>query len=176
MGKTTNILDLNNRLEKLERAGGGGGGSKDPGYSLNEINTGKKWIDGKSIFRKVFKIYENGELVEGITVSGADYVGGVPEDFDHIITFNIPSVRPGSEGYVDNMTGMGTGFSNNAVLRNGGKFYYAPGYIPVEAYCIIEYTKLTSEELEAKNERLSTLAAEEKEINKKKSSKKEVNE
>lgn len=171
MGKSTNILDLNNRLEKLERAGGGGG-SKDPGYSLNEINTGKKWIDGKSIYRKVFKIYENGELADGITVSGTDYEGGVPEDFDHIISFNIPSVRPGSEGYTDNMTGMGTAFSNNAVLRNDGKFYYNPGYNPVEAYCIMEYTKLTSEELEAKNERLTALAAEKKST--RKSSKKEV--
>lgn len=170
-----NKTDLNNRLEKLEKSGGGGGGSKDPGYSLNEINTGKKWIDGKSIFRKVFKIYENGELVEGITASDTEYTGGVPEDFDHIITFNIPSVRPGSEGYVDNMTGMGLHSPNNAVLRNDGKFYYAPGYTPVEAYCIMEYTKLTSEELEAKNAKLLTLAAEEKKSTRK-SSKKEVNE
>lgn len=169
---TTNILDLNNRLEKVEKSGGGGGGSKDPGYSLNEINTGKKWIDGKSIFRKVFKIYENGKLVEGITASGTYYEGGVPEDFDHIISFNIPSVRPGSEGYVDNMTGMGSNPPNNAVLRNSGKFYYDPGYTPVEAYCIMEYTKLTSEELEAKNTRLLTLAAEDKKT--RKSTKKEV--
>lgn len=167
---TTNILDLNNRLEKVEKSGGG---SKDPGYSLKEINTGKKWIDGKPIFRKVFKIYENGKLVEGITISGQDYEGGVPEDFDHIITFNIPSVRPGSEGYVDNMTGMGATSSTNAVLRNNGKFYFQPGYTPVEAYCIMEYTKLTSEELEAKNARLLTLAAEEKKSTRK-SSKKEV--
>ena len=171
-----NKTDLNNRLEKLEKTGGGGGGgggSIDPGYSLNEINTGKKWIDGKPIFRKVFKIYENGILVEGITASGGIYTGGVPDDFDHIINYNFPSLRPGSEGYVDNLTGIGDGYNINAVLRSDGHFYFNPGYVPTEAYCIMEYTKLTSEELEAKNARLMTLAAEEKKTTRK-SSKKEV--
>lgn len=28
----------------------------DPGYSTEELDTGKKWIDGKPVYRKVFNI------------------------------------------------------------------------------------------------------------------------
>lgn len=50
---TTNILDLNNRIEKLEKSGGGSGsGSKDI-YSESETLTNKVWL-GLPVYRKIF--------------------------------------------------------------------------------------------------------------------------
>lgn len=140
-----------------------GGGSSDPGYSLSEVNTGKKWIDGKDIYRKVIKLYENGVLDPGITNEGNNELsGGFPVDIDSVISYNVPSIRPGSETYTDNMVGMGTNFSNNAVLRLDGRLYYNPGYTPVEAYCIVEYTKATSEELNLRKAYFESLKKEDK--------------
>lgn len=39
-------------------------------YSTSEVNTGKKWIDGKPIYRRVFEAEENKNISSNTTVSG----------------------------------------------------------------------------------------------------------
>lgn len=118
-------------------------------YSTTETKIGT-WIDGKPIYRKVIPIFENSQLVSGITpIAGSDYeyTGGMPSNIDKILNYNVPSLRNNYDPYVDNFTGMGVGPTVTFVPRLNGTFYFNPGYpeniSPIWCYCIIEYTKTT---------------------------------
>lgn len=117
-------------------------------YSTTETKIGT-WIDGKPIYRKVIPIYENSQLVSGITPipdTDYEYTGGIPSNIDKILDYNVPSLRDNIDPYVDNFTGIGVGPTVNFVPRLNGTFYFNPGYpgnTPVWCYCILEYTKTT---------------------------------
>lgn len=118
-------------------------------YSTTETKIGT-WIDGEPIYRKVIPIFENSQLVSGITpIAGSDYeyTGGMPSNIDKILNYNVPSLRNNFDPYVDNFTGIGVGPTVNFVPRLNGTFYFNPGYpdnvSPTWCYCIIEYTKTT---------------------------------
>lgn len=76
----TAITDARNRFEKIcsaiaSKIGEGGTGGVD--YSTSEVDTGIKWIDGKTIYRKVI----NGTISEAgdtsITVEGASEITSI---------------------------------------------------------------------------------------------------
>lgn len=51
-----NIMEK--RINDLQKTSGGGGGTPytPPAYSTTKYDTGKKWIDGRSIYAKVFSV------------------------------------------------------------------------------------------------------------------------
>ena len=53
--ESTHPYIMNSRI-KSKSGGGGGTPYTPPAYSLEEVNTGKKWIDGKDIYEKVISL------------------------------------------------------------------------------------------------------------------------
>ena len=162
MGKTTNILDLNNRLEKLERAGGGGGkGTKDI-YSNSETLTNKVWL-GLPVYRKIFVFDEPIRISNSWITTPAD-VSDLNIDYitDAIIIgkdINHP------DDNVLCVTAVVNGESKKIEM-------VSPGYnIDVKMICI-EYVKNTSERLAEKEVMKKALSEEKKST--RKSTKKEV--
>lgn len=52
-------------------------------YSLTEVDTGEKWIDGKNIYKRVYDLGTNGLSISYQT-SIRDYIGNL-SDIDHVI-------------------------------------------------------------------------------------------
>jgi hypothetical protein len=76
------IIKNGNELTFTDNFNAGGGGTSyiPPAYSTDEVNTGRKWIDGKDIYEKTYH-YKNGIA---LTNAGAD--SGIPyTNFDKII-------------------------------------------------------------------------------------------
>ena len=111
---------LNEKIEKLNT------------YSTEEINTGKKWIDGKDIYRKVVG-------VPNFSVSNTDVSTGVT-NMSEVITIEGSLYRSGytrrypinniymNEWYVDLSTGIIEISTNNE-------------YVTFRGYIVLEYTK-----------------------------------
>lgn len=100
-------------------------------YSTNEVNTGKKWIDGKPIYRKVIVAEINGTN-DWITIPNS-----LITNFSKIV--NI-------EGNFGDYLPLPCYSSVNysiSLQYNGsvGIQYYAVGYSSGEMHIIVEYTK-----------------------------------
>lgn len=159
---TTNILDLNNRLEKVEKSGGGGGkGTKDI-YSNSETLTNKVWL-GLPVYRKIF-VFDKPIRISNSWITTPADVSDLNIDYitDTIIIgkdINYPD---------DNVLCI------MAVVNGESKKIdmLASGYnVDVKMICI-EYVKNTSERL-AEKEVLKKALSEEKKSTRK-STKKEV--
>ena len=105
-------------------------------YKTNkEINTGTKWIDGKTIYRKVF--YSNINWKNGETI-------GSIGNYNTIIKINsLSQLNDGRwfENYINNESqNTATVFPNgNAVVYRTGDFTNNK-----KAFVLIEYTKATN--------------------------------
>lgn len=100
-------------------------------YSTSEIKTGKKWIDGKPIYRKCFD-----------NLTGVNLNVSLP-NVDRVIHFELFDKRANQcifPSYSDNgrITPFADWYNGNIrMLQNDGTFSSSSGY------CIIEYTKTT---------------------------------
>lgn len=90
------IANARNRLELLfsaiaEKIGSSGSGG---GYSTNEVDTGVKWIDGKTIYRKVINgtISKAGDMT--ITVEGASEITSITPLFIFETEDFIQKIQP----------------------------------------------------------------------------------
>lgn len=115
-------------------AGGGGGG--EPDYSTSEVDTGTKWVDGKTIYKKTFAIppLSSDEFsinlrianlyrvveVKGFLYSPYDQTGGVP-------------LVSASTGDASNQTGVS--------ISSGQLNIYSKGRRDWTGYATIYYTK-----------------------------------
>lgn len=110
-------------------------------YSTSEQDTGRKWIDGKPIYQKTIAIYENSQLVSGLTLTNKELSGNtIPQDIDKAISCTQLSKR--STGYIDN--GNFTDRSKVLVHQSTGTLYVDVDGTPAYMYAILEYTKVTS--------------------------------
>ena len=94
--ESTHPYIMNSRI-KSKSGGGGGTPYTPPAYSLEEVNTGKKWIDGKPIYTRV--INYTGALSTSTTTlaSNINYIDNIidakcvadngPEGFSPIVVF-----------------------------------------------------------------------------------------
>lgn len=105
-------------------------------YSTNEINTGKKWIDGKPIYRKVF------------TTTPTNTEANVVE---HNI-LNVDKIWISDKSFLDvGGTSLPVNYYRDAntfiwAHINGGSYKYkisAPGWLNHTMYLVVEYTKTT---------------------------------
>lgn len=100
-------------------------------YSTSEINTGKKWIDGKPIYRKTFS---------GTTVPG-DYIIGSIGTYNSIVKIE-GVIRNQADGNILPLNYNGSIYSY--VTPTGSVTLSAGGSYSISGYAItVEYTKLT---------------------------------
>ena len=156
-GQTTSSLyiwDLTSTMRLAEVNGikyeTGGGESKDK-YSTEETVVGE-WIDGKPIYRLVFKPWENGVLQSGYTYSNYILSDSPFKNVNAELVTNVRiiNVRSGSSGYID-VNGSGitsqSGTGNDTVVPNtDGTIFVRLANAASNnktVYIILEYTKTT---------------------------------
>lgn len=106
----------------------------EPNYSTTEVNTGKKWIDGKTIYRKAG--FKSGNVSNAIIDSTLtmSYIQNIVDAGGSVTVFDA-MVPVG--GYADSNA------RSSLISRNNGLFYGTSGGTPHDLYWWIEYTKIT---------------------------------
>ena len=137
----TAITDARNRFEKIcsaiaSKIGEGGAGGVD--YSTSEVDTGIKWIDGKSIYRKVINgtISEAGDM--SITVEGASNITSITSLFICETNDYVQKMVPTYFGSNDFMYVYARNNTINLHIENSTFETYTKYQI------IVEYTKAVS--------------------------------
>lgn len=104
----------------------------EPNYSTTEVNTGKKWIDGKTIYRKAG--FKSGNVSNAIIDSTLtmSYIQNIVDAGGSVTVFDA-MVPVG--GYADSNA------RSSLISRNNGLFYGTSGGTPHDLYWWIEYTK-----------------------------------
>ena len=101
-----------------------------PAYSTNEIDTGLKWIDGKTIYRKVINVGDIG-------ASGtATYTHNI-SNFEHVVSFDCVGIS--NDGYSYCNDGVVLQYATDTIFGYR-KTFDTSGYT---SYFIVEYTKVT---------------------------------
>lgn len=111
-------------------------------YSTSEVDTGKKWIDGKPIYRVVHKIWENRSAAPGYNYSNLVLTGPLTENAETIVSSYTMNKGTGGRWAMLATTGEG-GPSQAWCWLSDNTAYYNYGATVTEAYAIIEYTKST---------------------------------
>lgn len=113
---------------------------KDMRYSTDEVKTGATWIDGKPIYRRVFKVtnksLSNGTLVQGFAKSNFDAIVSIYAFMQGSNGGHIPFTRVGSSG---KGSGIEYSSSNNGFIFIGSDTWSAQSTRWV--IIIVEYTK-----------------------------------
>ena len=113
---------------------------KDMRYSTDEVKTGATWIDGKPIYRRVFKVtnksLSNGTLVQRFAKSNFDAIVSIYAFLQGSDGGHIPFTRVGSSG-----KGSGIEYSSrdNGFIFIGSDTWSAQSTRWV--IIIVEYTK-----------------------------------
>lgn len=105
-------------------------------YSTSEINTGKKWIDGKPIYRKVI---ECGALPNATSKT-------ISTGLSNIRCVKLSGFAIDSSGYCLNLPHINTATLSNSIqveLQSPSTIYIRSGsnYSTLTGYIVIEYTK-----------------------------------
>jgi hypothetical protein len=105
-------------------------------YSTEETNTGRKWVDGKDIYRKVIKDFILG--TSPVTI-------GTIEDINELVTWRGTLYQPPSDKYhTIEYSNYPAGQSSHLQLMSGvlTYFYYNLPWQGFKITLIIEYTKI----------------------------------
>lgn len=105
-------------------------------YSTEEVNTGKKWIDGKPIYRIAVEDTANVTQSQPSAISASAYTILSSKNIDRVITANW--IRPASGRYNAFSTSVSIEITSSAILKAG-----SPGNGYAGAYLTLEYTKTT---------------------------------
>ncbi len=105
-------------------------------YSTSEVNTGKKWIDGKPIYRIAVEDTANVTYPQPSAISASAYTILSSKNIDRVITANW--TRPESGSYNAFSTPVSIEVTSSAILKAG-----SPGNGYAGAYLTVEYTKTT---------------------------------
>lgn len=103
-------------------------------YSTSETDTGKKWLNGETIYRKVYKIDSNLPSVDT-----NDNLDVSDLNIDYCIDLR-GWIYSSTYGYID-MNFYNNGSYNYMLLYDKTDIYYRYHWLPDELYIIIEYTK-----------------------------------
>lgn len=113
---------------------------KDMRYSTDEVKTGATWIDGKPIYRRVFKVtnksLSNGTLVQGFAKSNFDAIVSIYAFLQGSNGGHVPFTRVGSSGKGSSIEYSA---SNNGFIFSGNDTWSAQSTRWV--IIIAEYTK-----------------------------------
>ena len=111
-------------------------------YSTEEVNTGKKWIDGKPIYRKVTQVFISGVLQSGISRSGSTYTNSNKwtHNAETVILSQCQNKR--GSGEQENIYG-GTVSGMFCIWQNDSQIALSIPGSNVSVSVIFEYTKTT---------------------------------
>lgn len=98
-------------------------------YSTTEMLTGGKWIDGKPIYRNVFKITST---IATATWGWGGLSSSIFADVDTLIECKGTLIENGTNSY-----------SVCCYARKSAGFFVQNNYAPANSYFIVEYTKTT---------------------------------
>ena len=103
-------------------------------YSTTEINTGRKWIDGKYIYRKVVEIPFTAGVPVSVTISGVTLSDFQVIDMGHSFIY--------SSDYGTRQPWGANGNSDVAVFyMSGGTIKFTTTHPDGTFYAVVEYTK-----------------------------------
>ena len=111
-------------------------------YSTEETLTGGVWIDGKPIYRKVVKIYNQGSLVSGITHSSSSFYHGFPFLLTAELITNCWVINKRQDNYVD-IYNAGASGAQPIVPKVGIDQVYLSIPNAYTFWAVFEYTKTT---------------------------------
>lgn len=105
-------------------------------YSTEEVDTGKKWIDGKPIYRRVF--YINNPAINWSRVSLNAH------DIDWIVKHEYTAKRTGGAVITEYYRANTDNYGVHLLVDNGTLYYYCQSNSAFSAMSItVEYTKTT---------------------------------
>lgn len=112
-------------------------------YSTSEVNTGKKWINGKPIYRVTKHVYHNGSVVTGYTYdsSSNNFIGSFTTNAETIVTIRSNFTDSSNRQGVQYTQGYGS--TGNILWVNNNTVYNRIAEQWKENYITIEYTKTT---------------------------------
>ena len=103
-------------------------------YSTTETNTGKKWINGKDIYRKVVEIPFTAGVPVSVTISGVTLSDFQVIDMGHSFIY--------SSDYGTRQPWGANGNSDVAVFyMSSGTIYFTTTHLDGTFYAVVEYTK-----------------------------------
>lgn len=132
------IDEIDNRV--VELANQGGGVMLD--YSYDEQYTGRKWVDGKKIYQRTFRLVENGHL----QYTYSDSIFTI-SDMDVCESFTASELvnqrEEGSNSWWDNHTSNNNGDRLVLVPKRGAVFLLYYGITLRNTWVTFQYTKTT---------------------------------
>ena len=127
--RSYDIYEMEKRIYNLEKNSGGGGATSWD-FSTDEVDTGKKWIDGSKIYCKVYAP-ENQNIVTNTWTNLGVTITGIKDLID--FKMNFDDVSAGNDGGPNS-------FILGQVIENGVR-YYSQTAVGKIMTCIIYYTK-----------------------------------
>lgn len=112
----------------------GGSGSGSVVYSPFEVDTGNKWIDGKTIYRIVLQ-------GAGATGAGGAVIGNLPTNFETVVSIGGTAKRTSTGTVFDNNYNYTSSSRVDTYISSDGSVYCRTAMTDVECIAIIEYTK-----------------------------------
>ena len=115
------------------------GGTGLPSYFTDEIDTGMKWIDGKTIYRKVFTgtFLSNNDTVILTTSNNIDKIINQYGNINNIEGLNVP-IGTAYYARTGELTRVVVTTTHNLALNAKQEFYANMNY-----QAVVEYTKTT---------------------------------
>lgn len=106
-------------------------------YSTEEVNTGKKWIDGKPIYRKVVEIDFTPNISKTVTVSvdAGDSTYQVVNLSESVVVGSFGTRQPWYDTKAGNI--------KTTAYMSGGNVLFVTEHQAGKAYIVCEYTKTT---------------------------------
>lgn len=132
-------LKVDNTMQNVEVGGGGGGGGVSD-YSLEEVETGTKWIDGKSIYKKTC-------VHLGVSAT-LNVWNDIPEStMDSLVNFELVYKRDSTDRWYVGNFGANTsaplvGFEVSYTNRNNATTFQMTDSILTDVYITYYYTKV----------------------------------
>lgn len=104
-------------------------------YSTSETNTGKKWIDGKPIYRRVFTAN---------SVPSDNYIGTIT-NLDTPIKLEVIARNNSDNAWLPRSYAVyqSSGNPQSRIEANGKVYFHIDNYTPNKIIAILEYTKTT---------------------------------
>ena len=117
---------------------------QDPGYSTTPVDTGKKWIDGKPIYRKVLQFTSPAKSTGNTPVPIGDAVDSFVEvriilshEAGYFYQLHQNAFQDSDRIYATLCNNTGSGSQKNAILLNPN----ADRYANRSGVAVVEYTR-----------------------------------
>lgn len=134
------ILDINGSQWNFKDTEARNVLSRNNTYSTTEIKTGKTWINGKPIYRKIFNPLLNGVIQQGYSQNGGNWYGFTElQAADMVVNAYLLNKR--SDNFVEIFNSCNSSVSQAFVPKIGSNLCYLSFVGAFTLFIVIEYTK-----------------------------------